>query len=65
MDKKYVVMLIVGLLLAIIFLFLPPKMIISWGFGFIRHNDRVMIGTIGLIVAVVSGYRLIKIKFSD
>jgi len=50
--------LIIGVILAL--LFLPPKLIISWGLGIGRHNDRVLVGTIGLLVAVVSAYRLLR-----
>ena len=61
MNKtKYVVFFAAGLVLAIVYLFLPPKLIISLGLGILRHNDRVLIGTIGLIIAFVCGYKLIK-----
>ncbi|MBI4016176.1 MAG: hypothetical protein HY363_00610 [Candidatus Aenigmarchaeota archaeon] len=55
---KYVVFLVIGLLLAVVYVFLPPKMIIAMGLGILRHNDRVLIGTIGLIAAFVCGYKL-------
>ncbi len=59
-TKKAIWCLVIGAILALIFLFLPPKLIISWGLGIGRHNDRVMLGTIGLVVAVVSAYRLVR-----
>ncbi|MBI4147729.1 hypothetical protein HY490_00390 [Candidatus Woesearchaeota archaeon] len=62
MSKKgYLILFLVGLALAIVFMFLPPKLIISWGLGIARHNDRVMIGTVGLILAYVSAYKLFRL----
>ncbi len=61
MNKtKYVVLLVLGLVLAVVYLFLPPKLVITIGVGILRYNDRVLIGTIGLIVAFVCGYKLIN-----
>ncbi|HLC85434.1 MAG TPA: hypothetical protein VJH22_06595 [Candidatus Nanoarchaeia archaeon] len=59
-TKTAIWCLVIGAILALLFLFLPPKLIISWGLGIGRHNDRVLVGTIGLLVAVVSAYRLLR-----
>lgn len=64
MNKRALLALIIGGSLAILYIFLPPKLVISMGLGILRHNDRVMIGTIGLIIAFVSAYSLIKFRKS-
>ncbi|MBS3147408.1 hypothetical protein J4219_00825 [Candidatus Woesearchaeota archaeon] len=60
MNKRALSALVIGSTIALVYLFLPPKLIISAGLGILRHNDRVMIGTLGLIIAFVSAYALIK-----
>lgn len=42
--------------------FVDPRTVISWGLGFGRHNDRVLIGVLLLEIAFVSAYWLIAGK---
>ena len=47
-----------------VYLFTPYKTlknILKLGFG-LRHNDHVMVGTIALIIAVVSLYKVVRMK---
>ena len=47
-----------------IFMFTPYKILknaLHLGFG-LRHNDHVMIGTIGLIIAIVSLYKIVRMR---
>ena len=47
-----------------IFMFTPYKILkntLHLGFG-LRHNEYVMIGTICVIIAIVSLYKVIRIK---
>ena len=47
-----------------VYTFVPYKIlknVLNLGFG-LRHNDHVMAGTIAIIIAVVSLYRIIRIN---
>ena len=47
-----------------VYIFTPYKVLknmLKLGFG-LRHNDQVMVGTIALIIAVVSLYKVVRIK---
>lgn len=41
--------------------FLPPRLIASSLIGFGRHNDRVLIGILSLIIAAVGVYKLLTL----
>lgn len=43
--------------------FVPPQVIRSWGLDFGRHDDRVLIGVLAIIVCVVAVYKLLLILF--
>jgi hypothetical protein len=44
--------------------FVPPQTIVAIGFGFGRHNDRVLIGVLCLIIAEVAVYKLLTLVWS-
>ncbi|HSU72422.1 MAG TPA: hypothetical protein VLJ21_01070 [Candidatus Binatia bacterium] len=41
--------------------FVPPQNLVQIGLGFGRHNDRVLIGVLALIIAVVCVYKLLTL----
>ena len=62
-KSKYLLSLVVFGAIGAVYTFTPYKTlknVLGIGFG-IRHNDHVMIGTISLIIAVVSLYKIIRI----
>ena len=63
-KAKFLISAIVFGIIGSIFMFTPYKILkntLHLGFG-LRHNEHVMIGTICLIIAIVSFYRIIRIK---
>lgn len=59
---KYLAAAIVFAVVGSVYEFTPPKIIISWGLGFLRHNDRVLFGAICLILAAVFLFKALKRK---
>lgn len=53
-----------GVLLVVgsFYTFTPPKTLIAWGIGFLRHNDRVLFGILCLILAGVLAFKNLKKK---
>mgnify|MGYP001619032710 FL=1 len=41
--------------------FIDPRTLVAWGVGFGRHNDRVLVGVLLLIVAFVSLYKFLTL----
>jgi phosphotransferase system glucose/maltose/N-acetylglucosamine-specific IIC component len=41
--------------------FVNPKTVIAWGLGFGRHNDRVLVGVLLLVIAFVSLYKFVSL----
>ena len=63
-KNKFVVSIIIFGVIGSLYTFTPYKIlknILNLGFG-LRHNDHVMIGTLALIIAVVSLYKIIRMK---
>ena len=63
-KTKFSVSAIVFGVIGSVFMFTPYKILkntLHLGFG-LRHNDHVMIGTIALIVAVISLYKIARMK---
>ena len=63
-KTKFLLSFIIFGIIGSILTFTPYKILkntLNLGFG-LRHNDHVMIGTIALIVAVVSLYKVIRMK---
>ncbi len=63
--KKGVKQWILAVILAIvgmIYTFVPPQTIVSWGIGFLRHNDRVLFGILCLLVSIVLVFKSIRNK---
>ena len=61
---KFIISTIVFGAFGALYTFTPYKIlknILNLGFG-LRHNDHVMIGTIALIIAVVSFYKILRMK---
>ncbi|MEK6849620.1 MAG: hypothetical protein AABY01_03560 [Nanoarchaeota archaeon] len=42
--------------------FVDPRVIVKWGLGFGRHNDRVLVGVLLIEIAIVAIYTLIAKK---
>ncbi len=59
--KNYILILIFAII-GIIYTFVPNETIISLGIGILRHNDRVLIGSISLIIAAVLIFRSLRKK---
>ena len=60
-KTKFLVSFIIFVLIGALYTFAPYKTIkniLGIGFG-LRHNDHVMIGTIALIIGIVSLYKCI------
>ena len=63
-KTKFLISAIVFGVVGLVYTFTPYKTlknILNLGFG-LRHNDHVMIGTIALIIAVASLYKIIRMK---
>lgn len=63
-KTKYLLSFIVFGAIGAVYTFIPYKTlknVLGIGFG-IRHNDHVMIGTLSLIIAVVSLYAIIRTR---
>ena len=63
-KTKFLITAIVFGAIGSLYTFTPYKTlknILNLGFG-LRHNDHVMIGTIALIIAVVSFYKILRMK---
>ena len=63
-KTKFSISAIVFGIIGSVFMFTPYKIlknVLHLGFG-LRHNDHVMIGTLGLIIAIVSLYKIIRMK---
>ncbi len=43
------------------FTFVDPRTVVSMGLGFARHNDRVLIGVLLLIISFVSVYKFLTL----
>ena len=63
-KTKFSISAIVFGLIGSVFMFTPYKILkntLNLGFG-LRHNDHVMVGTIALIIAIISLYKIIRMK---
>ena len=63
-KTKFSIAVIVFGIIGSVFMFTPYKILkntLNLGFG-LRHNDHVMIGTIALIVAVISLYKIARME---
>ena len=63
-KNKFVVSIVIFGIIGSLYIFTPYKILkntLNIGLG-LRHNDHVMIGTLALIIAVVSLYKIIRMK---
>ena len=63
-KTKFAVSTVIFGIIGAIYTFTPYKTlknVLNLGFG-LRHNDHVMIGIIALVTAVVSFYKIIRMK---
>ena len=63
-KTKFAVSTVIFGIIGAIYTFTPYKTlknVLNLGFG-LRHNDQVMIGIIALVTAVVSFYKIIRMK---
>ena len=57
---RYLIAAIILTIVGAIYTFVPPDTLMDWGIAFLRHNDRVLIGILCLLTAIVFLYRVIK-----
>ena len=58
---KYIAIAVVAGALGSMFTFVNPKTIVAWGLGFGRHNDRVLVGCLLLVISAVCIYKVITL----
>jgi len=61
-ELKTWILMPITAIIGIIYTFVPPKIIVSWGIGFLRHNDRVLIGILCLIITTILIYKKLREK---
>ena len=63
-KAKFAISAVIFGIIGAVYTFTPYKTlknVFNLGFG-LRHNDHVMIGTISIIIAVVSLYKIVRMK---